>query len=65
MVRLGTAPAGILALHVESILSAGSIIAKELYGRWIPMYTLRQDEYVQLKSCAFIRIEESGAIVGS
>jgi predicted aconitase with swiveling domain len=41
-VRAGTAPAAIVLLETDPIVALGAIVARELYGRSIPVVVARQ-----------------------
>jgi predicted aconitase with swiveling domain len=44
-VRAGTAPAAIVLREADGIVALGSIVARELYGRSIPVVVLDTDAY--------------------
>lgn len=56
MIRVKTAPAAIISVEVEPILSLGSVIGGELYGKSIPIYSVSQEEYELLRDGALIEI---------
>lgn len=62
MVRANTAPAAILCEEVEGILAAGSLIAKALYGRYMPVYTVAPEQYACLRDADSIEVHEDGCI---
>lgn len=49
-IRLGTCPAAIISQVAEPILAIASIIAREIYGRWVPVATLSAAEAAFLES---------------
>ena len=48
-IRLGTAPAAILLLEPDEILTIGSLVAAELYGRAMPVVLLEGFVYHALR----------------
>ena len=60
-IRLGTCPAAIITLVAEPILAVASIIARELYGRWIPVATLSGEDLASLEDghIVCVRISDS------
>lgn len=52
-IRLRTCPAAIITQTAEPILAIASIIARELYGRWVPVATVSKDDMALLQNgCA-------------
>ncbi|NPV70383.1 MAG: DUF126 domain-containing protein [Firmicutes bacterium] len=49
-IRRGTAPAAIVSLKAEAILAIGSIIGKELYGRWVPVFVIGEEGYRRVRT---------------
>ncbi len=49
-IRLKTCPAAIITETAEPILAIASIIARELYGRWVPVATVSKDAAALLKN---------------
>ena len=62
MTRLGTEPKAILALSIEPILAMGSVLARELYGKCIPMAEIREEERLLLKTGRRISLKETGEL---
>jgi len=61
-IRARTAPAAIITLTAEPILAIGSIIGRELYGRWIPIGTISKAEFGEVADGArvSVRLAENG-----
>ena len=55
MMRLGTAPAGILCIEAEPVLALAPLIGKKLYGRELPIRTISEEEYKKIP-CSGCRI---------
>jgi predicted aconitase with swiveling domain len=49
-IRAGTAPAGIILFEPDGILVIGALVARELYGRSIPVVVLRPDDYAAIET---------------
>ncbi len=49
-IRAGTAPAGIILLEPDGILVLGALVARELYGRSIPVIVLRPADYAAIET---------------
>jgi predicted aconitase with swiveling domain len=59
-VRNGTGPSGIIMLESDLIIAIGAITASELYGIDMPILSLSEADFVQLrKICGTISIEVS------
>jgi predicted aconitase with swiveling domain len=61
-IRAGTAPAAILTMGVDSFLALAAIIAQELYGKSIPIVALSPENFAELRTGDWIRLEESGFV---
>jgi len=61
-VRSGTAPAAILLGDLDLILPIGAAVAKELYGRAIPIVVLSQEELQTIPDGAEVTIGQGGQI---
>lgn len=61
-VRAGTAPAAILTVGVDSFLALAAIIAQELYGKTVPIVALSPEDFAELRTGDWIRLEESGFV---
>jgi predicted aconitase with swiveling domain len=49
-IRAGTAPAGIILVEPDGIVVLGALVARELYGRWIPVVVLRTRDYAAIQT---------------
>ena len=65
MIYGGTAPAALVFKHKEPILALGSIIARELESKSIPVIWLDEDEHTVLASAAFATVRDSEVTVAS
>jgi predicted aconitase with swiveling domain len=50
LLRTNKAPAAIINIHTEPILATGPIVSRIFYGRGIPMITLREADFLRLKT---------------
>ncbi|SAL81124.1 aconitase subunit 1 [Caballeronia arvi] len=57
------APAGLVFAHEETILTLGTIIAEELFGKSIPLINLG-DNFQQLSSVAFATMRGNEVLIG-
>lgn len=64
-VRVGVAPVALLSTGVETFFALASILAKELYGRLLPVLALRCEDFDVLASCQSVAIGRYGKIVVS
>jgi len=48
-IRAGTAPAALINLKTDPILALGAIVADELYGRSLPILTLKEDDFYSVR----------------
>ena len=64
-VRVGVAPVALLSTGVETFFALASILAKELYGRSLPVLALRREDFDVLASCQSAAIGRYGKIVVS
>ncbi len=62
-VRVGVAPAALLSTGVETYFALASILAKELYGRPLPVLALRREDFDVLALCQSAAIGRDGKIV--
>lgn len=62
-VRAGVAPLALLTIDVDAFLALASIVAKELYGRSLPVLALSQDVFDTLVSGQRIAIKRDGTIL--
>jgi hypothetical protein len=61
-VRAGTAPAAILTTQVDSFFALASIVARELYGKKIPLVVLPPDACATIQSGARVQVWEDGQV---
>lgn len=54
-IRLGTAPAAIVMETPDDVITAGAVVAEELYARTCPV--LRVDSIVGLRNGVMVRVE--------
>ncbi len=57
-VRAGTAPAAILLAEPDLILAIGAEVARELYGRRVPIVVLDPDELAAIPDGARVRVAD-------
>lgn len=56
LIRNGNAPAAIVMKQNDTILVIGALVAKEMYGKSMPIITLRDSEFDKLKNGVVISI---------
>ncbi len=56
-IRLGTAPAAIVLLEPDPILALGAIVAKELYGRALPIVVVPPDDYRRIHTSDTVTVD--------
>jgi predicted aconitase with swiveling domain len=61
-IRAEVAPAAILLLEPDPILVVGAIVAKELYGRALPIVMLDQSGYRDILDGDLIKVDATGAL---
>ncbi|MCP5095301.1 MAG: DUF126 domain-containing protein [Chloroflexi bacterium] len=61
-VRCGTAPAAIITAETDGILALGAAVAREMYDKSPPVFTLAQPAYDQLVNGQYISVSENGTI---
>jgi predicted aconitase with swiveling domain len=61
-IRSGTAPAAILTTTEDSFFALASIVARELYGRAIPIVVLPVESHRRLKSGERLCVEVDGTV---
>ena len=62
-IRVGVAPAALLSTEVDTFFALASIIAKELYGRLLPVLALRREDFKGLTSGRRVAIRQNGKII--
>lgn len=60
--RAGTAPAAIVTIGVDQFLGLASIVAKEMYGRAIPVVAIKAEEFARLRTGDRVRIDGEGRL---
>jgi uncharacterized protein len=65
MVRIGTAPAGIVLGRADPILAVGSLVAAELYGVHLPVVLVTSDGVTALEGVDDIQISGDGTVTGT
>jgi predicted aconitase with swiveling domain len=60
--RLNTAPAALVMLEVDEIVTIGSIVADELYDRPLPVFVVGAEDYTLLAAAHHAVIAEDGTI---
>ena len=61
-IRNGVAPAAIINLDVEPILALGSIVSDELYKKSIPIVTLDEEDFSNIKQDDDVHIAPDGTV---
>lgn len=61
-VRLGTAPAAIVMIHADEILTTGAIVAEEIYGRTVPILLVSEVDYGRLADATAAVIAADGTL---
>ena len=57
--RLGTAPAALVMIEADEIISTGAIVADELYGRPLPVVEVAAEVHAQLRNGVMVRFDGS------
>lgn len=60
-IRAGTAPVAIVLLEPDPILALGAIVARELYGRTIPVVVVAPDAAFRTGELVTVRADAQGA----
>jgi predicted aconitase with swiveling domain len=61
-VRANTAPAAILTTGVDSFFALASIVAREMYAKPIPIFTISHRDFSRFQSEDYLTITEDGRI---
>ena len=61
-VRRGTAPAALIVTKTPPILALGSIIARELYGRAVPILCVSPEEFERLEDGMVVSVGLAGEL---
>ncbi len=64
MVRMGTAPAGIVVSRADPILAVGALVAAELYGHRLPVVLVTEGDLDALTSVRHVHITDGGVVAG-
>jgi len=59
LIRIGKAPAALVNLRTDPILALGPIISKHLYGREMPIVTLDEQAFNELKTGQHVCVDAS------
>ena len=58
----GTAPAGIITYSIDTFFALASIVAKEMYARWLPIVVVNRQDYAQIHDGDWLNIFDDGTI---
>jgi predicted aconitase with swiveling domain len=61
-INAGTAPAGIVTSSVDTFFALASIVAKEMYARWLPIIVVEKEDYNQIRDGDVLNIFEDGTV---
>ncbi|HXV60026.1 MAG TPA: DUF126 domain-containing protein [Vicinamibacteria bacterium] len=61
-VRTGKAPAAIVSRGDDAFFALASIVADEMYGKPIPIFSVSAEDFASLRTGQLITLEESGTI---
>jgi predicted aconitase with swiveling domain len=56
-IRLGTAPAAIVLLEPDPILALGAAVARELYGRSLPVVVIPPDDFQRIRTGDIVTVD--------
>lgn len=62
MIRLGTAPAGIINLRTDPLLMTGPLIFKHFYEKTVPIVNVSEEDYRKIEGAKEITINEDCTI---
>ncbi len=62
-IRNKVAPAALVTIRTDPILSLGAIVADEMYGQTIPVLTLEEKDFYSIREGDQIVIHEDGRLV--
>ncbi len=62
MIRQKTHPAMLISMEAEPIISLGSVMGYELYGRGVPICTVSEEEYAALRNGMKLTLSEDGML---
>lgn len=63
MMRIGTAPAGIININTDPVILTGPLIQKHFYNEILPIVNLSKENYLKLENVKEIEIFEDKEIV--
>ncbi len=61
-IRVGTAPAAIVASCVDPMLALGAVVASELYDRVVPVIALNEMDFQRLRTGDRVTIRSDGTV---
>jgi len=62
MIRRGVAPAAIICLDAEPVLTLGSIMGRKLYNSGVAIHTVSEDVFKELRHGDWIIVNDGGGI---
>ena len=62
-IRVGTAPAAIITTDIDFFFALASVVAEELYASPLPLVSLAEKDFAQLKTGDEIQIADSGSVL--
>lgn len=62
MIRLGTAPAGIINLRTDPLLMTGPLIFKHFYNKTVPIVNVSEDNYKLIEGAKEVSINADNTI---
>lgn len=63
MIRIGSAPAGLILAQPDPIVVLGAMVARELYGTSLPVVTLPVDVLRTLEGASVVSIHADGVVI--
>ncbi|HLU53783.1 MAG TPA: DUF126 domain-containing protein [Acidimicrobiia bacterium] len=60
MIRVGTAPAAVVLRNRDPVVVLGAVVARELYGRVLPVVAVGEDLHERLAASAFAEVVPGG-----
>ncbi len=61
-IRLGTNPSAIITCSADPIIAAGSLIAKEMYGRSVPIVVVDPEGFSRISTGDLVTIAGNGTV---
>ena len=62
-IKAGVAPAAIINLSVDPILTLGSIVSDELYHQSVPIMILTQEDFFSIRQDDYLIVEPDGKVL--